>query len=99
MVFEKGVVRARGRETESEGTTMTKLHHDRFLEERKMMNEAENYDAITEFEEQQHLRAEWDADVQDCRACQAQDGDMPCAEHDLDDPEVAERYGLGVAHD
>lgn len=37
-------------------------------------------------------RAIWQVDVEDCPDCQACDDERVCADHDLDDEDIALRY-------
>jgi hypothetical protein len=50
---------------------------------------------IEEYEENADARAVWDTEVSACAACSAMPEDEVCSDHDLDDPVVARRYGMG----
>lgn len=46
------------------------------------------------YQDEQDRRAAWQCDIDECEECQARDDEMPCSDHDLDDPAVARRYGM-----
>jgi len=52
-------------------------------------------DTLDEMQDDMDRRAAWQLDVDECADCQEADGEDVCPAHDLDDRDVARRYGLG----